>query len=76
MEMLMSYQVKLIFIAAGVSIVMGVVGTWSTWVTRTLVTVDKTTAVMSEKVTSNHAMLTVILKNLSLERVQYVNVRD
>ena len=72
----MSCQVKLIFIAAGVSIVMGVVGTWSTWVTRTLVTVDKTTAVMSMKLDTNHNMLAVIMKNLSIERVKYVNVRD
>jgi cell division protein FtsL len=76
MEMLMSSQVKLIFIAAGVSIVVGVVGTWSTWVTRTLVTVDKTTAVMSTKLDINHSMLAVIVKNLSIERVKYVNVRD
>ena len=72
----MSSQVKLIFIAAGVSIVVGVVGTWSTWVTRTLVTVDKTTAVMSTKLDTNHNMLAVIMKNLSIERVKYVNVRD
>lgn len=72
----MSYQVKLIFIAAGVSIVVGVVGTWSTWVTRTLVTVDKTTAVMSTKLDVNHNMLAIILENLSIERVKYVNVRD
>jgi hypothetical protein len=72
----MSSQVKLIFIAAGVSIVVGVVGTWSTWVTRTLVTVDKTTAVMSTKLDINHSMLAVIVKNLSIERVKYVNVRD
>jgi|TARA_R110002094_G_scaffold156298_1_gene143051 hypothetical protein len=76
MEMLMSSQVKLIFIAAGVSIVVGVIGTWSTWVTRTLVTVDKTTAVMSTKLDINHSMLAVIVKNLSIERVKYVNVRD
>jgi hypothetical protein len=76
MEMLMSSQVKLIFIAAGVSIVVGVVGTWSAWVTRTLVTVDKTTAVMSIKLDTNHSMLAVIMKNLSIERVKYVNVRD
>ena len=72
----MSSQVKLIFIAAGVSIVVGVIGTWSTWVTRTLVTVDKTTAVMSTKLDINHSMLAVIMKNLSIERVKYVNVRD
>jgi hypothetical protein len=72
----MSSQVKLIFIAAGVSIVVGVIGTWSTWVTRTLVTVDKTTAVMSTKLDINHSMLAVIVKNLSIERVKYVNVRD
>jgi|TARA_R110001592_G_scaffold64506_1_gene198229 hypothetical protein len=76
MEVLMSSQVKLIFIAAGVSIVVGVIGTWSTWVTRTLVTVDKTTAVMSTKLDINHSMLAVIVKNLSIERVKYVNVRD
>ena len=72
----MSSQVKLIFIAAGVSIVVGVIGTWSTWVTRTLVTVDKTTAVMSTKLDINHSMLAVLVKNLSIERVKYVNVRD
>ena len=72
----MSSQVKLIFIAAGVSIVVGVIGTWSTWVTRTLITVDKTTAVMSTKLDINHSMLAVIVKNLSIERVKYVNVRD
>jgi len=72
----MSSQVKLIFIAAGVSIVVGVIGTWSTWVTRTLITVDKTTAGMRMKLDTNHNMLAVIMKNLSIERVKYVNVRD
>ena len=72
----MSGSVKLLFIAAGLTTVMGVTGTWSAWVTRTLVNVDKTTAVMSDKLDRNHKMLTVIMKNLSIERVKYVNVRN
>ena len=70
----MGNQVKLLFIAAGITIVVGISGTWSTWVTQTLINVDKNTEVMRSQVDNNHAMLETILGNLKLERVHYVNV--
>tara|TARA_R110000765_G_scaffold26074_1_gene63781 strand:- start:1720 stop:1947 length:228 start_codon:yes stop_codon:yes gene_type:complete len=72
--LLMGNQVKLLFIAAGITIVVGISGTWSTWVTHTLINVDKNTEVMRFQVDNNHAMLKTILGNLQLERVHYVNV--
>jgi len=76
MEMLMGSQVKLLFIAAGITTVLGVSGAWSTWVTRTLINVDKNTEVMNVKLDANHSMLAMIMKNLSIERVTYGYVRD
>lgn len=72
----MGDQIKLVLIAAGITTFLGVTGAWSAWVTRTLVNVDKTTAVMSVKLDTNYSMLAVIMKNLSIERVKYVNFRD
>jgi hypothetical protein len=72
--LLMDSQVKLILIAAGVGAVLTISGAWSTWVTQTLINVDKNTEVMRSQVDNNHAMLETILGNLKLERVHYVNV--
>ncbi len=70
----MDSQVKLILIAAGVGAILTISGAWSTWVTQTLINVDKNTEVMRSQVDNNHAMLETILGNLKLERVHYVNV--
>jgi len=70
----MDSQVKLILIAAGVGAILTISGAWSTWVTQTLINVDKNTEVMRSQVDNNHAMLEKILSNLKLERVHYVNV--
>ena len=70
----MDSQVKLILIAAGVGAILTISGAWSTWVTHTLINVDKNTEVMRSQVDNNHAMLETILGNLKLERVHYVNV--
>ena len=70
----MDSQVKLILIAAGVGAILTISGAWSTWVTQTLINVDKNTEVMRFQVDNNHAMLKTILGNLQLERVHYVNV--
>lgn len=70
----MDSQVKLILIAAGVGAILTISGAWSTWVTQTLINVDKNTEVMRSQVDNNHAMLETILGNLRLERVHYVNV--
>jgi|TARA_R110000744_G_scaffold73633_1_gene147379 hypothetical protein len=72
--LLMDSQVKLILIAAGVGAILTISGAWSTWVTQTLINVDKNTEVMRSQVDNNHAMLETILGNLKLERVHYVNV--
>ncbi len=61
----MGSQIKLLFIAAGITTVLGVSGAWSTWVPGTLI-----------KGGGDRGGKGVIMKNLSIERVTYGYVRD
>ena len=58
-------QYKFFFVTTAVICVIGISSYWGTWVTSTLMSVDKEMAVVSEKMDDQHNMLVAIMEHLS-----------
>jgi hypothetical protein len=58
-------QYKFFFVTTAVICVIGISSYWGTWVTSTLMSVDKEMAVVSEKMDDQHDMLVSIMEHLS-----------
>ena len=61
-------QYKFFFITTSVLCAIALGGYWGTWVSSTLMSVDKDNAVILEKIEDQHTILLAIMKHLSVNQ--------
>ena len=64
-------QYKFFFITTAVLCTIALGGYWGSWVSSTLMSVDKDTAVIMEKIDDQHNMLVSIMEHLSSNQKAY-----
>jgi hypothetical protein len=65
----MSEGMKVLFVGTALTVSLSVIGTWGGWVTTTLMSVDKRTEVMTQKMDDTHTMLASIISKMSPQTI-------
>jgi hypothetical protein len=61
-------QYKFFFVTTAFLCAIGVAGYWASWVNSTLMSVDKETTVILEKIEDQHSMLVAIMEHLTVNQ--------